>query len=134
MHKGGFMFKFVSLCYFILVSMHSFAEERESIGTGSLIVTYQTGPKSERLDRIRFFLKNEECQAVMYPKCKAYVDDITGMNRLVVIENLTPGKYIIEFIVPNADNLFDHPPPPREVTIVANKIIKIDQAIIPRVQ
>jgi formylglycine-generating enzyme required for sulfatase activity len=119
--------------FFWLVFLFTFqcdAIEEDFSHTGSLIVTYQTGPKAERLDRIRFWLKNDANQTTLYPKSKAYVDDLTCMNRLVVIENLSPGKYTVEFIIPNSDKLFDSIPP-REVTIIPNKIIKLDQVIKP---
>lgn len=125
MQKVNFL---IWLFYLFIFQCH--AIEKDSSHSGSLIVTYQTGPKAERLDRIRFWLKNDTNQAVLYPKSKAYVDDLICMNRLVVIENLPAGKYTIEFIIPNSDKLFD-PIPPREVTIIPNKIIKLDQVIKP---
>lgn len=125
------MIRLVVFIFLLLFSVQGAAFSDGEASTGSLIVTYQTGPKAERLDRIRFWLKNEKGETAIYPKSTAYVDDLTCMSRLVVIDNLNPGKYKIEFIIPNADRLFD-PIPPREVSILPNKIIKLDQVIKPK--
>ena len=96
-----------------------------------LIVSYQTGPKAERLDRIRFWLKNNKNQAQLYPKGSVYVDDPSFRSRTVAIEDLAPGLYTIEFIIPNSDKLFETVPK-REVAVIPGKIIKIDQVLKPR--
>jgi formylglycine-generating enzyme required for sulfatase activity len=124
LHFQLFFFLFISFYNFV------FAIEEDFCNTGSLLVTYQTGPKAERLDRIRFWLKDDKNKIEIYPKSKAYVDDLTCMTRLVVIEDLKPGRYVIQFVVPNYDKLFDQLPP-RVVNIIPNKIIKIDQTIKP---
>lgn len=103
----------------------------EPAKTGTLIVSYQTGLNGERLDRVRFFLSSKEFCQNMYPKKGAYVDDVAGLMRLVVIEDLSPGTYQLEFIVPNADGIFDEVPL-KAVEIVAGETLKIDQVISPR--
>lgn len=106
-----------------------FAEETPPQPSGSLIVTYQTGPKGERLDRIRFWLKKSDEQfQQMYPKNDAFVDDPTSMTRMVVIENLVPGKYTLEFAIPNRDGHFEHVPK-KEIIISKGSAVKIDQVI-----
>lgn len=67
----------------------------------------------------------------MFPKGNAYVDDTSCMNRMVVVEDLSPGNYTIEFVIPNSDGLFNALTK-REVFVSPGKIIKIDQAIKPR--
>jgi len=96
---------------------------------GSLIVSYQTAPRAERLDRIRFWLKKEgQQEGQIYPKGMAYVDDVTCRCRRVLVENLAPGAYSVEFSIPNTDGLFE-PVPPRAVTVLAGKVARIDQQI-----
>jgi formylglycine-generating enzyme required for sulfatase activity len=122
---------FLILLFFsFLFLVRGIAEEANLTG-GTLIVTYHTGPKGERLERVRFRVKGEDHQSQLYPKRNAFVDDPTLMNRTVVISNMPPGKYSVEFIVPNIDQLFDAVPT-REVTIIPGKILKIDQAIKPK--
>lgn len=96
--------------------------------TGTLIVTYQTGPKGERLDRIRFNLIDNKHQCQMFPKQGAFVDDPFCLNRMVVIEDLPAGDYIVEFLIPNWDNFFEAVSP-RHVIIFKDKVTKIDQVI-----
>lgn len=109
-----------------------FAHETISSPAGSLIVTYQTGSQGERLDRIRFWLKKSDEQfQQMYPKNDAFVDDPSSMTRMVVIENLSPGKYTIEFVVPNRDGYFENVPK-KEILISKGSAVKIDQLIKPR--
>jgi formylglycine-generating enzyme required for sulfatase activity len=99
--------------------------------TGTLIVTYQTGPLAERLNRIRFHLMDEDQCIQFFPKHNAYVDDFTTKARRVVIENLQPGLYTLAFCIPNCDNLFERVPP-KEIKILSGKVVKVDQTIHPR--
>lgn len=115
----------------LLVCVTCFAQENPP-ASGSLIVTYQTGPKGDRLDRIRFWLKKSDEQfQQMYPKNDAYVDDSSSMTRMVVIENLVPGKYTLEFVIPNRDGHFENVPK-KEIVISKGSAVKIDQLIRPR--
>ncbi len=114
----------IFLIPFFLLPLH--AEE-----TGMLIVTYQTGPKAERLDRIRFLLKDQNNHVEMYPKGDAYVDDVSCMSRMVVIESLPPAIYTLQFIIPNTDKLFDEIPI-RKVQITEGRVAKVDQVMKPR--
>ena len=111
------------IIFILLIAASGFAED-----TGSLIVSYQTAPRAERLDRIRFWLKKEGQEGQIYPKGMAFVDDVTCRCRRVLVENLTPGTYTLEFSIPNTDGLFESVPP-RNITITAGKVIKIDQQI-----
>jgi formylglycine-generating enzyme required for sulfatase activity len=120
----------ILLALFVCVSC--FGQEVPLSPPGSLIVTYQTGPAGERLDRIRFWLKkSDEHFQQMYPKNDAYVDDPSSMTRMVVIENLAPGKYTIEFVIPNRDGHFESVPK-KEIVISKGSAVKIDQLIKPR--
>lgn len=106
-----------------------FSDEVKSEGT--LIVTYQTGQKGERLDRVRFRLKSENFEAEMYPKGLNFVDDQESMARTVVIENLPSEQYVLQFLIPNKDGFFEEVPS-REIHIISNETLKIDQKIKPR--
>ena len=109
-----------------------FAQVATPPPSGSLIVTYQTGSQGERLDRIRFWLKKSDEQfQQMYPKNDAFVDDPSSMTRMVVIENLSPGKYTIEFAVPNRDGYFENVQK-KEILISKGSAVKVDQLIKPR--
>ena len=98
---------------------------------GTLIITYKTGEKGERLDRIRFWLIDEHHEQQMYPRKGSFVDDQSSLKRIVVIRDLNPGKYVIDFVVPNQDNLFEYVPP-KEIIIAGDKITEIEQIIKPR--
>jgi|LakMenEpi03Aug12_release.lakeMendotaPanAssembly.Ray.scaffolds.fasta_scaffold14425_3 formylglycine-generating enzyme required for sulfatase activity len=117
------------LSFFLLLTFRLEAAIRPNSGT--LIVSYQSGPRAERLNRIRFWLKSQQFGAQLYPKGNNYVDDQSNMVRMVVLENLPPDKYSLEFVVPNADGLFEATPR-REVLVQAGKVVKIDQVIKPR--
>ena len=98
---------------------------------GNLIVTYQTGSKGEKLSRVRFWLKNERGDRRLYPKGNAYVEDPIYKWRMVLVENLPPGNYTIQFSIPNSDALFEEIPL-RQVLVIEDSVVKIDQVIKPR--
>ena len=95
---------------------------------GSLIVTYQTDIHAKHLDRIRFWVKDENHKQQLYPKKDSFVFDPDHNLRMVVIDDLLPGKYFVEFLVPNIDGYFDDVPV-REVNIEEGEAVKIDQII-----
>ena len=115
----------------ILFSSSNLAFSSEDAKTGTLIVTYQTGQKGERLSRIRFWLKSENAEPQMYPKGSNYADDSAFPARTVVIENLQPGKYTLQFLVPNKDAFFEDVNP-RELLVLEGETLKIDQKIKPK--
>lgn len=119
---------FLSFLLFFTSVTSSLLSTEESPITGTLIVTYQTGQKSERLDRIRFWVKNGKHKQSLYPKGKAFVDDLVEFTRMVVIEDLTPGQYTLDFLIPNTDRYFEEVPI-RKVTIAKGGVVKIDQVI-----
>lgn len=125
-----FRFAFYWLFLFMLL-MHTglfCSEKRTSSHTGTLLVTYQTGLKGEYLDRIRFFIKDMQEQLEMYPKRGAFVDHPTCAIRMVVIEDLPVGNYTLDFLIPNWDGLFEEIPS-RQITILKERVVKIDQVI-----
>jgi formylglycine-generating enzyme required for sulfatase activity len=99
---------------------------------GTLIVSYQMSHSEERLDRVRFRLQNSKGEQTLYPKNSLCVEGENCPHRLVVIDNLSPGRYLIKFLVPNSDNLFEGVSP-RYIDIAAGQVIKIDQQIRPRI-
>lgn len=105
-------------------------EAQENSKKGTLIVSYQTGPKGERLDRIRFWLKGENRFLQMYPKGPYCIGDSENNSRTVVIDDLSPGSYTIEFIIPNTDGLFE-PVLPKTINVDAGGIFKVNQLIKP---
>lgn len=102
-----------------------------TIPQSRLIVRYGTGDKQERLDRIRFWLVDKENRRFMFPKDDDYTDDPETLEREVVVEELIPGKYTIEFLVPNADSLFPQVPK-HHISIEEGKVTRINQPIQPR--
>lgn len=96
---------------------------------GTIIVTYQTDQAGQRLDRIRFWLINDQQERILYPKKDEFVSNShTPNERTVVITHLPAGQYRIEFLIPNTDQLFD-PVPPRPVTLNPGDVVKIEQVI-----
>lgn len=114
-----------------LLGWHGPVLARETSDKGTLIVSYQVGPKADRLGRVHFQLIDDNGDAQLYPKGKAYVEDEHGLSRMVAIENLSPGKYTVKFLVPNPDGLFDDVPV-REIEIHKNEVCRIDEHITPR--
>lgn len=98
---------------------------------GTLVVSYSTGEKAERLNRVRFSLASDNYVEQMYPKGDAFVEGLDCHSRMIVIEHLPVGEYLLKFLVPNSDRLFE-PIPETTVTIVKDKIIRVDQNIYPR--
>jgi hypothetical protein len=96
--------------------------------TGTLIVTYQTNHKGDKLDRVRFWLKNEQGKQTLFPKGSAYANNRDDQTRMVVIEELAPGPYTLEFLVPNFDGKFESVPL-RKVKIAKGEVVKINQEI-----
>lgn len=117
------MYRILFCCFLFVGFLEAHGEE-----TGSLIVTYQTGPEAERLDRVRFWLKDAHQKLHFYPKENGFVEDAEDNIRMVVIENLEPGTYSIEFLVPNHDNRFEEVPI-RTVEVIAGGAARLDQRI-----
>ena len=96
-----------------------------------MIVVYETEPDGDRLDRIRFWLRDENYVQKMYPKEGSYVEDRKNMTRTVVIEDLKPGEYRLDFLIPNKDAAYEDSEE-RLVTIRPGEISKIDHHFKPR--
>lgn len=100
-------------------------------GSATLVVSYHTGPKMERLERIRFRLRNEFDQQQLFPKETGYSNSAENQHKVVVIEGLAPGMYSLQFLIPNSDDLFENVPK-REFKLSEGETLKIDQQIRPR--
>lgn len=118
-------FLFIFYSFFL---SNAFASEQDK---GTLIVTYSTGERSERLNRVRFSLTSNDHVEQLYPKGDAYVEASDSHSRMIAIENLSVGEYQLNFLVPNSDRLFE-PIPETTVTICKDKVTRIDQNIYPR--
>lgn len=94
---------------------------------GTLVVTYQTGPKEKRLDRVRFRLEDDSQEYRLYPKLTHEVSTQSGCNRTVVINHLRAGRYGLHFLIPNADDLFE-PAAPRSLEVHAGEVLKINHS------
>ena len=119
-------FLFLLLSY-LFIGYPSLAICKEA-ETGTLVISYQTGHKGERLDRVRFLLTNDKQQQTMYPKKGSFVEDAARFMRIVIVEDLLPGDYTLEFITPNWDALFEETPI-KKVNIAKGATVKIDQLI-----
>lgn len=116
------------LVYVLMIFLTSLTGEE---ATGSLVVSYQTGPDRERLDRVRFRLTDSQYIQRLFPQGTNYVSDELHANRVVVVDHLSPGMYTIEFLIPNLDKLFENVEK-KTVTIAAGENAKVDQYFRPR--
>lgn len=97
---------------------------------GTIVVTYQTDHDGSRLDRVRFWLINEERERTLYPKKEEFVSNYhTGIERTVVIGQLPAGHYTIQFLIPNTDGFFEKIPTPKEVNLKGGEVVKVDQIV-----
>lgn len=116
----------LSLIFFCLAFFDIIFAGQEPAKNGTLIVVYQTGPEGERLDRVRFWLRDERSHfQQLYPKGNSFVEDSKTLTRTVVIDDLSPGNYLLTFLIPNKDAYFEHPEE-RELTIQPNEVTKVD--------
>lgn len=127
-------FRYVYLVFLFFFSVLSVVQVESSDSPsetkGTLIITYQTDTKGQRLDRIRFWLMNENQERTLYPKNDEFIlNTHSCTSRKVVIGNLIPGSYKIQFLVPNADHFFEDASFIKECTIQAGEVAKIDQEI-----
>lgn len=119
-----FLVKFIAL----FVLFMGFVEGSEA-NSGTLIVSYQTNRSGQCLDRLRFWLINEQEERILYPKGDEFVDQHHNcMERTVAISRLPVGTYRVQFLVPNRDNRFEVPST-RLALIEAGKVFRIDQQI-----
>lgn len=122
------MEKYTLKCILNLLLLVYICGSFQMCDAGTLIVTYQTGMRGERLNRIRFVLQDQSKCQQMYPKGDAYIDDPSGLIRMVVVENLCPGNYTLTFVIPNSDGLLEEVPS-RQFSIGSDNVVKIDQVI-----
>jgi hypothetical protein len=97
-----------------------------AVKKGTLIVDYKTDLEGDRLDRIRFWLKDGNHSQKMYPKGNAFVEDRKNRSRIVVLEDVTPGEYTLEFLIPNKDAFFEESSL-RHIHLQAGEVVKVDK-------
>ncbi len=115
---------------FFFLMMHCCCDlVSDELGLGTLIVTYSVDSAGDRLDRIRFWLINEQHEKSIYPKREACVCSVQIPNqKTVVIPALPAGRYKIQFLLPNSDERFKEIPV-RSVILQGGEVVKIDQVI-----
>lgn len=138
---GDYTIEYADHAYFYppdSVSVHVSAGQMQGpyvgeyqLGRGSLVVSYDTGPYGERLDRVRFWIIDESGMRTMYPRQGEFTEDANKLLRSVAVDNLWVGAYRIEMVLPNQDNLFK-PYPPRTFTIGKDEELNLDIAIEPQ--
>jgi len=125
-HVTGLIVSFF-LLLFAPIIVTAQIQSRET--TGTIIVTYQIDHENLNVDRMRFWLINQEEERTLYPKKDEIIaNNHANLDRTVVIAQLPVGHYRIEFLLPNANNIFEEPPS-RELELAAGSVIKIDQTI-----
>nr|NGY95790.1 hypothetical protein [Neochlamydia sp. AcF84] len=116
------------LCFYLgwasLFNLHG--TEPIAVKKGTLIVDYKTDLEGDRLDRIRFWLKDGNHSQKMYPKGNAFVEDRKNRSRIVVLEDVTPGEYTLEFLIPNKDAFFEESSL-RHIHLQAGEVVKVDK-------
>lgn len=100
-----------------------------TLAEGGVKISYATDPERTRLDEIGFSLTDEEGNKVLYPR-KGEVQT-HGMTNTVSIDNLFAGEYLLEFIAPNEDGLFEMPLP-KKIIVSHGKVKKVSQIFQPR--
>ncbi len=120
-------FKAILVSLFVLFSLQQTCEAEE-LKTGTIIVIYQT-EDAKHLDRIRFWLINENNQRSLYPKKDEYVANTQKHNeRTVVISQLALGNYRIDFVFPKGKNFFEETES-KIITVNSGSITKVNQSI-----
>lgn len=120
---------FLWIFYSIILSICKIEGQLLSPELGTVIVTYQMSAGAQKLDRIRFWLINEQHERTLFPKKDEFVSNThTPNERTVVITHLPPGRYRIEFLIPNCDHIFEDIPA-RAFNLNPGAVIKIDQTI-----
>ncbi len=97
-------------------------------GSGTLIVCYRTDTESSRLDRIRFWLVNEKGDRHLYPTGETVINDPGKLMRMVLLENVPAGDYTLEFLIPNADNLFK-PVAVKSICVSNGGVTKLEEVL-----
>lgn len=118
--------KFIFLFFLLINCFNLISADQEASRNGTLIVIYQTDKEGDRLDRIRFWLTDVNHIQKMYPRGNSFVEDRKNMTRTVVIEDLPPGEYSLNFLIPNKDASYEEPNE-KIVNIKSNEIVKLDK-------
>jgi len=117
--KGTILFLFF---FITVISQHcNGVDVSNENSTGALIVTYSTDDMKSRLDRIHFWLIDEDHAKTLYPlKSQISTNHPINNQETVVIQDLAPGSYTVKFLLPNADRFFEEIPS-RQVIIEAGE-------------
>jgi len=97
---------------------------------GTLIVTYQTDAKGSRLDRVRFWVRDDLGRQRFFPRGKAFIEDAKEKSRMVVIRRLPVGQYTLRFLIPNQDRHFGEFPV-RSFVMSPGETVRITQRLSP---
>jgi formylglycine-generating enzyme required for sulfatase activity len=98
---------------------------------GTAVICYNTGETAERLDRVRFWVIDEQSHNTLYRMNGESEEDPANGGRRVALNNLPPGVYSVEFFVPNLDNLFAAIPK-QTFSVKKGEVTTVNQAILPR--
>lgn len=101
------------------------------LAKGHLVVVFDTGPLKERMDRVRFWLEDEEGNRTLYPKARQFWDEEGGISRIVEINNIPVGNYTLEFVLPNKDKLFA-PFAKQNISVEKDKTKTLEYSIVPQ--
>lgn len=128
-HKQSWTFLRFFACIFIFLGIFDLNAANELPSkNGTLIVAYQTDLEGDRLDRVRFWLKDSNHLQKMYPIGNSFVEDQKNKTRTVVIEDLPSGEYTLSFLIPNKDASYEDPLD-KVVMIQPGEVVKFDQHI-----
>lgn len=99
------------------------------IKAGTLIITYEFEEENPKLlERVRFLLTCDNHHQAMYPQGKAYVDDPNGRMRMVLIEDLAAGNYVLDLLIPNVKGIYEEIPS-KHFVLENDTVHKLDQLI-----
>lgn len=97
-----------------------------SLGKGTLLVRYSTGPEELRLDSVRFSLIDESGRRTRYPEDDSFTENAQLHSRQVILDEIPAGRYRIEFEVDNRDGLFA-PYGPHHIVVDQGDVIQVEQ-------
>lgn len=121
-------FTFLLMMLFLEMS-HAQEEEQDENQPGTLIISYFTDDVGSRLDRIHFWLIDENNIRRFFPlKGSPVQHNPSHVEKTVVISDLSPGQYTIQFILPNTDHFFEELPP-RQIRISGSDVLMIEQQV-----
>lgn len=100
------------------------------LGTGTIHINYETGPKNERLNKVGFWVTDERG----FLRTFSYNDSVeapNGKGRVITLKDIPVGVYQIETRIPNEDGLFVVPAE-KTVILREKQEAQVDQEIRPQ--